>query len=215
MLCWRPSLKSRGSLISYAEQDPGEITVLLRRWQEGDRAAIEQLAPLVYPHLREVAAAYLFRESSADTLQPTALVNELYLRLVRQRKADWNDRAHFYTFAAKLMRRILTDHARAAHADKRGADLPRVPLNDEIPWVNVNSEEALDVNRALDELEMLDPRKVRLVELRYFLGCTVPEAADLLEISVATAERDLVMVRAWLYSKLRPLPDSSLSEPGG
>lgn len=147
------------------------------------------------------------REPSADTLQPTALVNELYLRLLKQRSAAWSDRVHFYTFAAKMMRRILADHARTAKAEKRGGDLPHVPLNDEMSWVNVNGDEVIDVNRALDELEALDPRKVRLVELRYFLGCTVLEAAGLLEISTATAERDLTVVRSWLYAKLM-LPKS-------
>ena len=169
--------------------------------------AFQELAPLVYPHLRQVAAAYLRREPSANTLQPTALVNELYLKLLQQRNADWSDRAHFFTFEAKMMRRILTDHARTAKADKRGADLPHVPLSDEMPWLNVNGDDVIDVNRALDELEKLDPRKVRLVELRYLLGCTVPESAALLEISTATAERDLTMVRSWLYAKLR-LPGS-------
>jgi len=184
------------------ESDQGEITVLLQRWKEGDPNAIESLLPHVYPHLHNVAAAYLRRESDDHTLQPTALVNELYLRLVQQRKANWNDRAHFYTFAAKLMRRILADHARATNAGKRGGELPHVPLNDEIPWVNLNSVDIIDVHRALDELEKIDSRKVRLLELRYFLGCTVEEAAELVGVSDATAERDLRLVRAWLYSTL-------------
>jgi RNA polymerase sigma factor (TIGR02999 family) len=155
-----------------------------------------------------MAAAYFRRESGDHTLQPTALVNELYLRLLQQRKADWNDRAHFYTFAAKLMRRILADHARAANADKRGGELPHVPLNDEIPWLNLNSVDFIDVHRALDELERIDARKVRLLELRYFLGCTLAETAELLGVSTATAERDLRFVRVWLYSTLavRPPP---------
>lgn len=157
---------------------------------------------MVYPHLRKVAVAFLRREQSANTLQPTALVSELYLRLLKQRNASWSDRAHFFTFAAKVMRRILADHARTVKAEKRGADLPHVPLDDEVPWVNVNGDDVIDVNRALDELEGVDPRKVRLVELRYFLGCTIEESAALLEISTATAERDLTMVRSWLYGKL-------------
>jgi len=162
----------------------------------------------VYPRLHNMAAAYLRRESGDHTLQPTALVNELYLPLLQQRKADWNDRAHFYTFAVKLMRRILADHARAANADKRGGELPHVPLNDEIPWLNLNSVDFIDVHRALDELECIDARKVRLLELRYFLGCTLAETAELLGISTATAERDLRFVRVWLYSTLavRPSP---------
>ena len=181
---------------------PGDITVLLRKWKEGDAEACDQLMSHVYPHLHEVAAAYLRREADDHTLQPTALVHELYIRLLQQRKPDWDDRAHFYAFAAKVMRRILTDHARAAYAGKRGAGLPHLPLSDEIPWINLNSEDLLDLNRALDDLDSLDPRKVRVVELRYFLGCTLPECAALLSISTATAERDLTLARTWLYSKL-------------
>jgi RNA polymerase sigma factor (TIGR02999 family) len=158
--------------------------------------------PLVYPHLHQVAGAFLRREPSAATLQPTGLLHEVYLKLLSQRQAGWNDRAHFYTFAAQLMRRILADHARSAHAAKRGGNLPHVPLNAEIPWVDVNSPEIIDLNRALDELETLDARKVRLAELRYFLGCTVAESASLLGISVATAERDLTLLRSWLYARL-------------
>lgn len=180
----------------------GDITVLLRQWGAGDAAACDQLMPYVYPHLHDVAAAYLRRESDDHTLQPTALVHELYIRLMQQRKPDWDDRAHFYAFAAKLMRRILTDHARGADAAKRGSGLRHVPLCDELPWVNLNGPDTLDLNRALDELELVDPRKVRLVELRYFLGCTIAESAALLKVSTATAERDLKLVRAWLYSKL-------------
>ena len=184
------------------ESEAGDITVLLRKWKAGDGKACDQLMSHVYPHLHEVATAYLRRETKEHTLQPTALVHELYIRLLQQRKPDWDDRAHFYAFAAKLMRRILTDHARTAHADKRGAGVRHVPLSDEIPWVNLNGEGMLDLNRALDELDSVDPRKVRLVELRYFLGCTVPECAALLGISVATAERDLTLARTWLYSRL-------------
>jgi RNA polymerase sigma factor (TIGR02999 family) len=190
------------------ERNPGEITLLLDRWRRGDQEAFRELTPLVYPQLRQVALAYLRRDPSADTLQPTALVNELYLKLLQQRSAAWNDRAHFYAFAAKLMRRILTDHARTLKADKRGADALHIPLNDEMPWVNVNGDDVIDVNRALDELEAVDPRKVRLVELHYFLGCTVPEAAALLDVSTATVERDLTMVKSWLYAKLM-LPKGS------
>jgi RNA polymerase sigma factor (TIGR02999 family) len=196
------------------DREAGDITVLLRKWSEGDAGACDQLMPYVYPHLHEVAAAYLRRESGDHTLQPTALVNELYLRLLQQRKPEWDDRAHFYTFAAKVMRRILTDHARATHADKRGAGLRHVPLCDEVPWVNLNGVDMLDVNRALDELDSVDPRKVRLMELRYFIGCTLSEAAQLVGISTATAERDLTLARTWLYARLvlkkeSPLPAQS------
>jgi RNA polymerase sigma factor (TIGR02999 family) len=188
----------------------GDITVLLRRWKDGDADACDQLMPHIYPHLHEVASAYLRRESEGHTLQPTALVHELYLRLLEQRNPDWDDRVHFYTFAAKVMRRILTDHARASHAAKRGGKLPHLQLSDEIPWIDLNGDVVVDLNRVLDELDTVDPRKVRLVELRYFLGCTVTEAAELLSISKATAERDLTLARAWLYSKLVVKRESSL-----
>jgi RNA polymerase sigma factor (TIGR02999 family) len=183
---------------------PGEVTILLRRWRDGDNDARQELMPHVYPHLRDVAASYLRRESVEHTLQPTALVHELYLRLLQQRKAEWNDRAHFYTFAAKMMRLILADYARAANAEKRGGDAANIPLSDDIPWVNLHGEDIIDVNGALDEMEAIDPRKVRLVELRYFLGCTVGECAELCGISTATAERDLALIKSWLYLRLRP-----------
>jgi len=181
----------------------GEITILLRQWRDGDATAYEQLFPHVYPHLKEVAAGYMGREAQGHTLQPTALVHELYLRLLQQRKAEWNDRAHFYAFAARMMRLILVDYARTASASKRGGNLKLVPVDNEVPWVNLNSDEILDLMRSLDDLETLDARKVRLVELRYFLGCTVAEAAELLEISTATAERDLLMARTWLHARLK------------
>jgi RNA polymerase sigma factor (TIGR02999 family) len=195
------------------DSEAGDITVLLRKWKAGDTEACDQLMPHVYPHLHEVAAAYLRRESGDHTLQPTALVNELYLRLLQQRKPDWDDRGHFYAFAATIMRRILTDHARATRADKRGAGLPHLPLCDEVPWINLNSADVMDLNRALEELDSVDPRKVRLVELRYFLGCTLSESAELLAISTATAERDLTLARTWLYSRLVLKKNQGPTEP--
>ena len=158
----------------------GEITLLLARWNNGEPAAFEELMPLVYPHLREVAAAYVRRERNPDMLQGTALVHELYLRLLNQKKAAWEDRRHFYTFAAKVMRMILIDHARENQAQMRGGNAERVPLSDDLAWVNIDSPELLDLNRALDELGAVDPRKVQLVELRYFLGCTAEETASLM-----------------------------------
>jgi RNA polymerase sigma factor (TIGR02999 family) len=200
-----------GELSRAMESKAGDITLLLRKWTSGDSEARDQLMPHVYPHLHEVATAYLRRESVSHTLQPTALVHELYLRLLQQRHPDWNDRAHFYCFAAQVMRRILTDHARATNAAKRGSGLPHVPLCDEIPWVNLNSTDIIDLNRALDELDSVDSRKARLVELRYFLGCTLEESAALVDVSHATAERDLTMARAWLYSKLHIRHESAPS----
>ncbi len=184
------------------ESSPGEITLLLVRWKEGEPDAFQQLMPLVYPQLRQVAAAYVRRERNAGVLQATALVHEVYLRLLGQKKADWADRAHFYTFSAKVMRMILTDHARSNDAQKRGGGAQPVPLNDQIPWVQIGGESMIELNRALDELKELDPQKVQLVELRYFLGCTAEETADLMLISKATVDRELKFVRSWLYQRI-------------
>jgi RNA polymerase sigma factor (TIGR02999 family) len=144
----------------------GEITLLLGKWRDGEPSAFEQLMPLVYPHLRQVAAAYVRRERNPDLLQGTALVHELYLRLLKQKKADWTDRRHFYAFAAKVMRMILIDHARESQAQMRGGDRERIPLSDDLAWVNIDSPELLDLNRALDDLSAIDGEKVQLVELR-------------------------------------------------
>jgi RNA polymerase sigma factor (TIGR02999 family) len=194
----------RGAPKERLDPRPGEITLLLHRWEEGESEAFDQLLPLVYPHLREVAAAYIGRERNPGVLQATALVHELYLRLLKQRKADWSDRSHFYTFAAKVMRMILTDHARANQAQKRGGADQRVPFNDEIPWISIGGGEMLELNRALDELEAVDASKVQIVELRYFLGCTSEETADVLQVSKATVDRDLKFARSWLYRRLSP-----------
>ncbi len=184
--------------------DKGEITVLLARWKGGEPSAFEELMPLVYPHLREVAAAYVRRERNPDVLQATSLVNELYLRLLNQKRAAWEDRRHFYTFSAKVMRMILIDHARGNQAQIRGGGLQRVPLNEELAWVDIGSPQLLDLNRALEELAELDSYKVQLVEIRYFLGCTSEETAEILQISKATVDRDLKFVKSWLYRRIHP-----------
>lgn len=186
------------------ESSKGEITLLLARWKEGDGAAFEQLIPLVYPHLRQVAGAYVRRERNPDVLQATALVHELYLRLLNQKEAKWEDRRHFYTFAAKVMRMILIDHARENQAQRRGGGNQRVPLSAELSWVDIGSSELLDLNRALDELGELDAYKAQLVELRYFLGCTAEETASLMQVSKATVDRDLKFVKSWLYRRVYP-----------
>lgn len=186
------------------EPVPGEITLLLAKWKDGEPSAFEQLMPLVYPHLREVAAAYIRRERDPGELQATALVDEVCLRLINQKKASWSDRAHFYTFAAKLMRMILTDHARGNAAQKRGGGAHHVPLNRDIPWIKIGSESLIDLNRALDELNGINAYNVQLVELRYFLGCTAEETAALLQVSKATVDRDLKFIKGWLYRRLYP-----------
>jgi len=181
---------------------PGEITLLLLEWKQGQPAAFDRLMPLVYPRLCQIAASYIRRERNPGVLQATALVHEVYLRLIDQKKADWADRAHFYTFAAKVMRMILTDHARTTDAQKRGGGAEHVPLNEQIPWVEVGGESMIELNRALEELEAIDPRKVQLVELRFFLGCTAEETGEILRISKATVDRELKFAKSWLFRRI-------------
>jgi RNA polymerase sigma factor (TIGR02999 family) len=181
---------------------PSEITRLLHRWQVGDREALGALASAAYQDLRAIAGGYLRRESSGHTLQATGLVNELYLRLAQLRGVQLEDRRHFYAFAAQLMRLILIDHARQARASKRSGSYTRVPLHDEIAWVDATSDEMLELDAALNELEAMDERKVRVLELRYFLGCTNDETAQVVGVSRPTVDRDLEFAKTWLYRRL-------------
>jgi RNA polymerase sigma factor (TIGR02999 family) len=186
------------------QPEKGEITLLLGRWRDGEASAFDELMPLVYPHLRQVAASYVRRERNPDLLQGTVLVHELYLRLLNQKKAAWEDRRHFYTFSARVMRLILIDHARETQAQMRGGGHERVPLSDDLAWIDVGSAEMLDLNLALDELGALDAGKVQMVELRYFLGCTAEETASLMQVSKATVDRELRFIKSWLYRRIRP-----------
>jgi RNA polymerase sigma factor (TIGR02999 family) len=181
---------------------PSDITKLLHRWKEGDREALGRLASLAYGDLHAIATGYLRREDSGHTLQATGLVNELYLRLAQVRGVELTDRRHFYTFAAQLMRMILIDHARQSHALKRPTSANRVPLHEEMAWIDASSEEMLALDAALDQLEAVDERKVRVLELKFFLGCTNDETAQLLNVSRATVDRDLEFAKAWLYRRL-------------
>ena len=191
-----------------------EITILLRKWEAGEAGALDQLITLVYPQLRQVAAAYMGRETRRDLMQATALVHELYFKLLQQKKVAWEDRRHFYVFAAKSMRMILIDHARGQQAKSRGSGLATVPLHEAMAWVDIGSPELIELDRALEELHAISPAKVRLVELRYFLGCTAEETAALLSISKATVDRELRFVKAWLYQRLYPDAPSSKPAPG-
>jgi RNA polymerase sigma factor (TIGR02999 family) len=195
------------------DSNPGEITLLLLQWSQGESVAFDRLMPLVYPQLCRIASAYIRRERDPGLLQATALVHEVYLRLIGLRQAEWTDRAHFYTFSAKVMRRILTEHARGGDAQKRGGGAEHVPLNDQIPWIQIGGESMLELNRALDELEAIDPRKVELVELRFFLGCTAEETGEILQISKATVDREVRFVKSWLYRRItgegKPSPEKA------
>ena len=181
---------------------PGDITALLNQWNAGDRDAMAGIATVAYGDLRAIAAGFLRRESREHTLQATALVNELFLRLVRQRAFHLEGREHFYKLAAMMMRRILTDHARRSSAQKRPLRAERIPLHDEMAWVDASGPEMIELDRAMADLELLDARCIRAIELRFFLGCTISEAAEVLAISPATLERDVKFGLAWLYRRL-------------
>ncbi len=183
---------------------PEELTLLIRSWRGGDLEVVNRIVEAAYPRLRHLAENLLRHESSAQTLQATALVHELYLVLSRQRKVKMERSEEFYAFAAYLTRLILLNRARHRKAQKRGSGGVHVPLSEELSWVDAGGEDMLDFNRALDELALLDPRKVRLMDLTIFLGCSVEEAAEMEGVSRATAERDLRFARAWIKNRLRP-----------
>jgi RNA polymerase sigma factor (TIGR02999 family) len=187
-----------------ADGSRGEITELLERWHGGDPAAFEALVPVVYDDLRRLARSYMRRERADHTLQATALLNETYMRLVKENHATWEDRSHFFAFAARLMRNILTDHARARLAERRGGEgRIQIELTDDLAWIGSRDEQIIDLFNALERLEKLDARKARVVEMRYFLSFTTPEVAEALDLSLATVERDLQFARGWLFRELR------------
>jgi RNA polymerase sigma-70 factor (ECF subfamily) len=178
----------------------GAVTGLLHRWSGGDRAALDALIPLVHDQLTRVARRSLARERPAHTIQPTALVNEAYIRLVKERGMVWQDRTHFLAVAAQLMRFILVDHARRRQYQKRGGSATRVTLDMDVE--DQRPAGILAINGALDDLEKIDPRKVRVVEMRVFGGLTVDESARLLGVSPETIGRDWRFARAWLQREL-------------
>ena len=179
------------------------ITQLLIDWSDGDQAALEKLMPLVYDELRRLASNYLRRERASHTLQPTALVNEAYLKLVDQRNAKWQNRAHFFGISAQLMRRILVDHARQHQAAKRGGSKQqRLSITSAERVAKQPEVDLLALNEALDELTTMDPQQAQIVELKFFGGLSIEETAEVLGISHATVERDWKMARAWLRRQL-------------
>jgi len=182
---------------------PAGITQLLAQWGKGDQQALRQLAPLVYPDLRRMAGAMLSSERPGHTLQATGLVHELFLRLLKRKEVSWENRTDFFLSSAHLMRLILREWARNRSAEKRGGGADRVPLNEEMSWLDVNSPELLDLDFALDELGESDARKAQIAELRFFLGCTNEETAELLSLSVRTVKREVAFTKAWLFRRLR------------
>jgi RNA polymerase sigma factor (TIGR02999 family) len=181
---------------------PPQVTQLLLAWSNGDQAAREQLIPLVYGELRRLAHHYMRRERSNHTLQTTALVHEVYLRLAGIDAMRWRDRVHFFATAATLMRRVLVDYARQRGRDKRGADVPNTPLDENL----AAPQPAIDIvalDETLEQLAAVDPRQARIVELRFFAGLTVDDTAEALGISPATVKRDWATAKLWLYNQLR------------
>lgn len=181
---------------------PTDITTLLRRWQAGDSHAYDLVMDWAYQRILAIAAGFAAQERMST--EPAALVNEAYLRLRKIQNMHWNDRNHFFSVVALELRRILVDQARIRVAQKREGSQRRVPMSDDLSWVDVRGQDMLDLDRALSELEEFDPDKVRLVELRYLMGCTVPEICELRGVSDATVERHLRFARTWLYDRLHP-----------
>jgi RNA polymerase sigma factor (TIGR02999 family) len=179
-----------------------EVTQLLNAWCNGDQNALEQLAPVVESELRRLASLYLRKEPSNNTLQPTALVNEAYLCLIEWNNVNWENRAHFYAVAAKMMRRVLVDHAIARRSQKRGGNAILVSLT-EAETAPDRSAEVIALNEALESLAKVDDRMSRVVELRFFGGLKAEETAEVLGISTSTVNRDWDLARTWLFRELR------------
>ena len=184
-----------------------DITLLLRDWQRGDRAAFDRLIPLVYDELRVIASRFVSNEWRDGAIQTTALVNEAYLKLVDQRSVDWQNRAHFFAIAARVMRRILLDDARGRLREKRGGGKPTIAIEQlSTSQAAVGALDAVDiiaVDRALSELERLDPEQARIVELRFFGGLTVEETGAVLGVSPATVKREWSVAKGWLHRALK------------
>jgi RNA polymerase sigma-70 factor, ECF subfamily len=181
---------------------PHDVTQLLLDWSDGDRAALDKLVPIVHDELRALAHSYMRRERAEHTLQTTALVNEAYVRLVDCRRTRWQNRAHFFGVAAQAMRRILVDYARARRNAKRGGGEARVPLEDAAQAAEDRPAEFVALDEALAKLEGLDPRKARVVELRFFGGLSGEETAEVLGLSPATVQREWQIAKLWLLREV-------------
>lgn len=180
-----------------------DVTALLEGWSRGDPAALDRLVPLVYAELRRLAARQLRRERSGHSLQPTMLVHEAYLRLVNQRRVEWQNRAHFFGVSAQIMRRILVDHARRRHAGKRGDHAQHVTIDGAAVEAPARDEiSVLELDRALERLQHVDAGLAQIVELRAFAGLTLEEAAIVMKVSPATAKREWRTAKAWLTREL-------------
>jgi RNA polymerase sigma factor (TIGR02999 family) len=189
-----------------ATASSGQVTHLLRAWSDGDQQALERLLPLVDAELRRLARAYMYRERRDHTLQPTALINEAFIRLASAQNTRWQDRAHFFGICARLMRRVLVDYARARGFQKRGAQAEKVPLHEVSIPAPEPPVDILALDLALDALAMKDERKSRVVELRFFAGLSTEETAEVLGVSPDTEKRDWRMAKLWLLRQLEAGP---------
>jgi RNA polymerase sigma factor (TIGR02999 family) len=183
---------------------PQEVTQLLAAWRDGDQQALDKLMPLVYDELRRLAHRYMKRQKDGQTLQTTAVVHEAYLRLAGRDEVHWQNRAHFFAVCAQMMRNLLVDRARARQADKRGGGINQVELDEGELVAPAQLDEVLELNEALEKLSEIDPRKSRIIEMRYFGGMSVEETAAVLELSPITIKREWLKARAWLYLEMNP-----------
>ena len=197
---YNQSVRMQGALMR-SELDPNDISKLLHAWSDGDQSALNGLTPIVYNELRRLAHRYMERERPDHTLQTTALVNEAYMRLVDYKRMQWQDRAHFFAVSAQVMRRILVDHARS-HNVKRGAGVPHVALDEVAVLSGDRTGDLVALDDAMNTLARLDPRKVRIIEMRFFGGLSVEETAEVLKVSPATVRRDWSIAKFWLYREL-------------
>lgn len=179
-----------------------DVTRLLIEWKQGSRKAVDLLVPIVYDEMRRLAQSYLRDERAANTIQPTALVHEAYLRLVGQNLPDWESRSHFFGVAAHLMRQILVDHARQHKSAKRGSGAPMASLEDALNFAPQRSSDILALDDALEALTRMDERKCRIIELRFFGGFSVEETAQAVGVSVATVGREQRLAEAWLHREM-------------
>jgi RNA polymerase sigma factor (TIGR02999 family) len=205
--CYNPRILTlafggfRGSGVMVSSQN--EVTQLLLDWSKGDKAALDKLVPVVYQELRRLARHYMRRERPGHTLQTSALVNEAYMRLVDYRHMRWQSRAHFFAVAAQAMRRILVEHARKRHFAKRGAGGVKVSFDEAAIVSQEQASDLVALDDALTSLETMDPRKARIVELRYIGGLNIEETAEVLDISPATVQREWRAAKAWLYREIQ------------
>jgi RNA polymerase sigma-70 factor, ECF subfamily len=188
--------------LSEQSRNSADVTQLLIKWGKGDRAALDDMLPLVYSEMKRVAKYYLNRERQGHTLQTTALVHEAYIRMIDQRHVDWKNRAHFFSVASEMMRRILVNYARDRAAVKRGGNAQRISLSNLDEVAEQPNVDLIALDQALTELAKEDERKARIVELKFFGGMTNNEIAEVMKISDATVEREWTVARAWLYRSI-------------